>query len=134
MPLVTTVVPGNSADDPLYIPAIQAVQQTLEGHGRTYVGDCKMAAAATRAFVAAAGDYYLCPLSEKQLDRTQRRELLQGVRDGRQALQAVWRPGPHGEGEELVAEGFLVAVPLTEEVDNRTVRWTEHRWVVCSEA
>jgi transposase len=132
LPLVTTVVPGNTADDPLYIPAIQAVQQTLEGHQRTYVGDCKMAAAATRAFVASTNDYYLCPLSEKQLDRAQRRELLQAVWDGRQALQAVWRPGPDGEGEELVAEGFLVAVTLTEEVDNRTVTWTEHRWVVRS--
>jgi transposase len=134
MPLVTTVVPGNTADDPLYIPAIQAVQQALEGHQRTVVGDCKMAAAATRAYVAATDDYYLCPLSEKQLDREQRRELLQPVWAGRQALQAVWRPAPEGEAEELVAEGFLVAVKLTEEVDNRTLTWTEHRWVVRSAA
>jgi transposase len=134
LPLVTTVVPGNTADDPLYIPAIAAVQESLGGHGRTYVGDCKMAAAATRAFVAATDDYYLCPLSEKQLDREQRRELLQPVWDGRQALQAVWRPGPEGEDEELVAEGFLVTVKLTEEVAGRTVTWTEHRWVVRSAA
>jgi transposase len=134
MPLVTTVVPGNTADDPLYIPAIAAVQESLEGHGRTFVGDCKMAALATRAFVAATDDYYLCPLSEKQLDREERRALLQRVWDGRQALQAVWRPGPDGEDEELVAEGFLVAVTLTEEVDSRTVTWTEHRWVVRSAA
>jgi transposase len=134
MPLVTTIVPGNTADDPLYIPAIAAVQESLEGHGRTFVGDCKMAALETRAFVAATDDSYLCPLSEKQLDREQRRALLQRVWDGRQALQAVWRPGPDGEDEELVAEGFLVAVTLTEEVDNRTVTWTEHRWVVRSVA
>ena len=134
MPLVTTVVPGNTADDPLYIPAIQAVQQTLAGHGRTYVGDCKMAAVATRAYVAATKDYYLCPLSENQLSREQRRELLQPVWDGRQALQAVWRPGPDGEDEELVAEGFLATVKLTEEVDGRTVTWTERRWLVRSAA
>jgi transposase len=91
---------------------------------------------ATRAYAAATGDYYLCPLSENQLDREQRRALLQPVWDGRQALQAVWRPGPDGEDEEeeLVAEGFLVAVKLTEEVENRTVTWTEHRWVVRSVA
>jgi transposase len=132
MPLVTTVVPGNTADDPLYIPTIAAVQQALEGHGRTYVGDCKMAALATRAFVAAADDYYLCPLSESQLDREQRQALLQRVWDGRQDLHAVRRPGPEGEGEELVAEGFRVAVELAEVVDGRTVTWTEHRWVVRS--
>jgi hypothetical protein len=55
MPLATAVVPGNTADDPLYVPAIQAVQQALGPGGRTYVGDCKMAALATRAFVAAGG-------------------------------------------------------------------------------
>ena len=53
MPLATAVVPGNTADDPLYIPAIRSVQQAFGVGGRTYVGDCKMAALATRAFVAA---------------------------------------------------------------------------------
>src|SRR4051812_22689168 len=42
MPLVTAVVPGHSTDDPLYVPAIQAVQQSLGQGGRTHVGDCKM--------------------------------------------------------------------------------------------
>ena len=106
LPLATAVVPGNATDDPLYVPAIQAVQQSLGVGGRTYVGDCKMAALATRAFVAAGGDFYLCPLSENQLSRAERRELLQPVWDGTQALQPVWRPGPEGQPDELVAEGF----------------------------
>jgi transposase len=134
MPLVTLVVLGNTADDLLSIPAIAAVQASLGGRGRTHVGDCKMAALATRAFVAATDDYYLCPLSEKQLDREQRRELLQPVWAGRQALQAVWRPGPEGEDEELVAEGFLATVELAEAVDGRLVKWTEQRWLVRSVA
>src|SRR5437868_9075276 len=84
LPLTTAVVPGNSTDDPLYIPAIQAVQQSLGVGGRTYVGDVKMAALATRAFVAAGQDFYLCPLSEKQFSLAQRRELLQPVFAGTQ--------------------------------------------------
>jgi transposase len=47
LPLATAVVAGNVADDPLYVPAIQAVQQSLGVGGRTYVGDCKMAASAS---------------------------------------------------------------------------------------
>src|SRR5213592_322763 len=93
LPLATAVVPGNSTDDPLYIPAIQAVQQSFGTGGRTYVGDCKMAALATRAFVAAGEDFYLCPLSENQLSRAERRELLQPVFGGTQPLQRVYRPG-----------------------------------------
>src|SRR3982751_1068701 len=79
LPLATAVVPGNVTDDPLYVPAIRAVRQSLGVGGRTYVGDCKMAALATRAFVAAGEDFYLCPLSESQLSRAERHELLQPV-------------------------------------------------------
>src|SRR3954464_14168835 len=134
MPLATAVVPGNSTDDPLYIPAIQAVRQALGVGGRTYVGDCKMAALATRAFVAAGGDFYLCPLSENQLSRAQRRELLQAVWEGTQTLQPVCRPGPEGQPDELVAEGFSVDVALTATVGAEVVRWSERRWLVRSRA
>jgi transposase len=134
LPLATAVVPGNTTDDPLYVPAIQAVRQSLGVGGRTYVGDCKMAALATRAFVAAGGDYYLCPLSENQLSRSERRALLQAVWEGTQALQPVWRPGPPGQPEELVAEGFAVDVAVNATVDAQEVHWTEWRWLVRSRA
>src|SRR6266567_1801043 len=123
-PLATAVVPGNAADDPSYIPAIRSVQQSLGVGGRTYGGDGKMAALATRAFVAAGGDFYLCPLAENQLSRAARRELLQPVFDGTQALQPVWRPGPQGQSDELVAEGFAVDVEWTAQVGKEEVRWT----------
>ena len=132
MPLVTAVVPGNSTDDPLYIPVIQAVQQSLGQGGRTHVGDCKMAALATRAFVAAGGDFYLCPLSENQFSRAGRRELLQPVFAGTQALQQVWRPAGDGQPDELVAEGFGVDVELTAAVGDKEVSWAERRWLVRS--
>ena len=134
MPLATAVVPGNASDDPLYIPAIQAVRQSLGTGGRTYVGDCKMAALATRALVAAGGDFYLCPLPETQLSQAQRRALLQPVFDGTQALLRVSRPAAKGQGEELVAEGFVVDVTLTASVDDKAISWTERRWLVRSQA
>src|SRR3954462_10677827 len=132
LPLVTIAVPGNSADDPLYIPVIQAVQQSFGHGGRSYVGDCKMAALATRAFVAAGEDFYLCPLSESQISRAERRELLRPVWEGTQSLQPVWRPGAQGQPDELVAEGFCVDVELTALVGETEVRWTERRWLVRS--
>jgi transposase len=134
LPLVTVVVPGNTSDDPLYVPTIQAVRQSLGTGGRTYVGDCKMAALATRACVAAGDDFYLCPLSENQLSRAARRELLQPVWDGTQALQAVCRPGRPGQPDDVVAQGFAVEMALTATVDAQEVRWTERRWLVRSQA
>jgi hypothetical protein len=97
--------------------------------GRTYVGDCKMAALATRAFVAAGGDFYLCPLPETQLSQAQRRALLQPVFDGTQVLKRVLRPAAKGQGDQLVAEGFAVDVTLTATVDEKEISWTERRWL-----
>jgi transposase len=131
MPLATVVVPGNSTDDPLYIPIIQEVQKSFGGSGRTHVGDCKMAALATRAFVADGQDFYLCPLSENQLDRDERRALLQPVFAGTQPLQQVRRPGSEDD-DELVAEGFSVDVEQTGKVGEKEVHWTERRWFVRS--
>ena len=132
MPLATAVVPGNTADDPLYVPAILAVRQSFGAGGRTYIGDCKMGALATRAFVAAGGDSYLCPLAESQLSRAARRDLLHPVWEGTQTLGRVHRPGPEGRPDELVAEGFGVDVELTATVDGHEVRWAERRWLVRS--
>jgi transposase len=77
---------------------------------------------------------YLCPLAETQLSRAERRELWRPVWDGTQALQSVWRPGPKGQPDELVAEGFSVDVALTVQVAGEAARWTERRWLVRSQA
>ena len=52
LPLVTAVVAGNAADDPLYVPAVDRVLQIIEGLGLLFVGDCKMSALATRVYIA----------------------------------------------------------------------------------
>jgi hypothetical protein len=135
MPLTARVVAGDTADDPWYMPAIAEVQEALGGGGRTCVGDCKMAAWATRAFVAAGGDVYLCPLSENQLQRAARRELLQRVWTGEQVLGPLYRPGKAaGDAAGPVAEGFAVAVALWDTVAQKAVTWRERRWVVRSAA
>jgi transposase len=134
LPVTTFVVPGNCADDPLYVPEIRKVQQAFGTGGKTFVGDCKAAALATRAYLASTRDYYLCPLPETQVSAEQRRALLQPVWEGRQRLQKVYRPAAAGEAEELVAEGFSLDVSLQTEVAGRLLTWTERRWLVRSPA
>lgn len=65
IPMVTMVMSGNRADDGLYLPAIEAAQQTLPSTGMLYVGDSKMEALATRAGIVQSGNNYLVPLSQK---------------------------------------------------------------------
>ena len=84
--------------------------------------------------MAAGGDFYLCPLSQTQLSLARRHELLLPVWLGTQVLQEVSRPGPKGQPDELVAQGFCVDMELTAEVEQKEVRWTERRWLVRSQA
>jgi len=132
LPMTTLVVPGNSADDPLYIPEVKKVQHTFGKGGKTFVCDCKAAALGTRAYLASTQDYYLCPLAEKQLSKEQLRALLQPIWEGRQTLKSVYRPAQDGQTPELVAEGFSVDVPLQATIEERLVTWTERRWLVRS--
>jgi transposase len=132
MPVTTLVVPGNCADDPLYVPEIKKVQGAFGKGGKTFVMDCKGASLDTRAYLADSGDYYLCPLPQTQVDAEARRDLLQPVWQGKQRLEQVYAPAEEGEAPELVAEGFFFDVVLQGEVDGRLITWTERRWMLRS--
>jgi transposase len=129
LPLATQVVAGQVADDPLYIPAIKQVSQSLQEHGMLYVGDCKMAALSTRAYVQAQGDYYLCPLANTQLPDQELDAYLQPVWSGERPLVAVYRAT--GE-DELLASGYEQTVVLSGAVEGQALTWTERRQIVRS--
>jgi transposase len=135
MPVVTTVVAGNTADDPLYVPAIAQVQRSLHGSGRLFVGDCKMAAVETRGYVAGSGDFYLCPLSAVQISAEELQSSLQPVWDGKRAVTVVHRPAATEADEpEEVARGFEDTMTQTATIAGQEVSWTERRLVVGSTA
>jgi transposase len=131
MPLATDVVSGERADDPLYVPCLKRVQQSLGRCGLLFVGDCKMAAHDTRAFIALAGDYYLCPLPQVQLGEGELDEALERVWSGEQALTSVFREQERGE-PELIAQGYEREVPMSVEGEGKPQEWTERRLVVRS--
>jgi len=131
LPLATTVLPGQRADDPLYIPAITQVREGLGRQGLLYIGDCKMGALETRAFTQAGGDYYLCPLSDTQLPPEALEEYLAPLWCGEQELTPIHRERENGE-RERIAEGYERLELLTAEVDGQTVIWTERRVVLRS--
>jgi transposase len=63
-PAALQLVAGQHADDGLYIPILEQTFRYLQRKGLLVVGDCKMSATAIRAYIQAAGDYYLAPLSQ----------------------------------------------------------------------
>jgi len=130
MPVATQVLPGNSADDPLYIPAISRVREGIGRSGLLYVGDSKMASLQTRAFIHAGGDFYLCPLPAVQLPDDVLEAYLEPVFSGEQTLTEIYR---QKDGmEEKIAEGYERIEQMTAVVDGRMVTWRERRLVIRS--
>src|SRR5215510_5415690 len=115
MPLATDVVAGERADDPLYIPAMTRVQASVGRHGLLYVGDCKMASRETRARIATAGDFYLGPLPQGQLEEGEFDAALEAVRNREHVHNSVVREGPQGQ-PEVIAEGYEYPVAMSQQV------------------
>jgi len=133
MPLTTTVVSGECADDPLYVPEMRKVRACLGRCGVLYVGDCKMAALATRAHVAAHRDHYLCPLPAVQMPEAALQALLEPVWAGVQPLSPVYRPSEREAGEpEHIADGFSYTVTLAADGEGGRIEWQEQRMAVRS--
>ena len=131
MPVATQVVSGNKADDPLYIPAIDAVRQGVGERGLLYIGDCKMMSFQTRRHLAAGGDDYLGPFSSVEVSAAALDGFLEAVWTGKQALKSVKRCGASGKLEKI-AEGFELQETLTAALDDREISWQERRLVIHS--
>lgn len=133
IPLTTTIVSGEKADDPLYIPEITKVQKIINALGVLFVGDCKMASIDTRAYVARSSDYYLCPLSAVQMPASTLAKLLIPVWSNQQKLVDVYRPKAEtGGDQDKIAEGFSYTATLQAENDGGIFEWDEQRLVVRS--
>ncbi len=107
MPLATDVLSGERADDGLYIPIMERLRTGLKTTGLLFVGDCKMSALETRAYLARHQDFYLSPLpltgaTAEAMDAW----ITEGVTQGeRGALARIVRPNDRGH-QVLVAEGY----------------------------
>jgi transposase len=110
MPLATDVLSGERADDGLYLPIIERMRHGLHKTGLLFVGDCKMSALETRAYLARHQDWYLSPLpltgaTAEAMDTW----IAAGVTQREVgALAQIWRTTDRGH-EVLVAEGYEVA-------------------------
>ena len=133
IPLTTTIVSGNTADDPLYIPEIKKVQASLQRRGVLYVGDCKMSALPTRAYIATHQDHYLSPLSAVQMPADKLEALLEPVWAKTLGLTPVYRPiESDTDKTEQIALGFVNTVAQSCEYEGEQVEWQEQQLIVHS--
>lgn len=131
LPITNTVVDGSRADDGLYVPEIKKVQKVVDRHGLLYIGDCKMAALSTRAYLVQSGDFYCMPLSAVQLNAESRAELLKPVWEGKRQLESIERSNEQGE-KEVIAQGFCLQRIQEISTEEQSFCWQERLLVVRS--
>ncbi len=132
LPLVTAVVAGNAADDPLYEPAVDRVLQIIDGLGLLFVGDCKMSALATRAHIAHLNHHYLCPLTLTGETGQDLPQWIAAAGTPDHPLEAVYIADDAGE-RRLLAEGYAFERTVTAALADGEHTWTERVLVVRSE-
>ena len=133
LPLVTQVVAGNTADDPLYVPAVDRVLQIIAGIGLLFVADCKMSALSIRAHIQQFKQYYLCPLAQSGKTGAELLAWIQAANSGQYELKTIEVENDPGE-RKLLAEGYEFERPVKAETNGKVLEWSERVLVVRSES
>ena len=138
LPLAVDVVPGDRADDPLYVPSYQRIKAVVSGQGLLVVGDSKMSALKSRAVIVANQDDYLTPLAYLKDEPELLDELLRGWWGREAELELIFlsedipADGSDPDPKLAIARGFEVSRSRTAVVAGESVTWTERLLVVCS--
>jgi transposase len=112
IPLVTSPLPGNQADAPLYWPTWQRMER-ISGHPQwLFVGDSKLPSAETLARIQRAGGWFLAPLP---LKGHVPQEVAQWLKQAPRCPTPLYLPEAKGKWR-VVGHGFTV---------ERRVSWTD---------
>ena len=131
LPISTTVVPGNRADDKLYIPAIERAMSCIKKSGVLFVGDSKMSSIETRSFLHRNKQHYLTPLANIGETPKYLREWVLETVENPQILQEI----PVKTDKEGVSErcqGYSLERVAIDNSKNPPQCWNELVFVVYS--
>ena len=138
LPLVVDVVPGDRADDPLYLPCYRRVKQVLPESGMLVDGDSKMSALKTRATIVAGDDFYLTPLAHLKDEPGLLEGLLAGWIDREDEMELIFLPedlpedGQAPDPALALARGFEVTRTRKAKIAGQFGQWQERLLVIRS--
>lgn len=137
LPLVSQVVAGSTADDPLYRPAVDRVLQIIDGVELLFVGDSKMSALDTRAHIQRLSQRYLCPLALTGKTADEMSQWIEAANRGEYPLRPIYVEGERGNRKQL-AEGYgferQVSAGIMAQDHTEVLEWTEQVFLVRSES
>jgi transposase len=133
MPVATEVLPGEQADDGLYIPIIDRIVGILVHSELLFVGDCKMSAWATRVHIKALGHHYLTPLALVGDTAHEVQAWIGQALAQASSLTSIYAPEAQA-GDVPIAEGYELTRSCQAQVGDRSLEWDERVLVVRSRA
>lgn len=138
LPLAVDVVPGNVADDPLYVPIYHRVKEVVNRPGVLVVGDSKMSALGTRGEIVVGTDHYLTPLAWLKHEPELLDQLLQAWQEQGAEATHIFLPedmpadGSDPDPKLAIAYGFEVSRSQESVVNKQAVIWAERLLVIRS--
>ncbi len=126
VPLCSLTIAGNQADDGLYLPVIEELDETLSIKHQLFVGDSKMGSIDNRAGIHHLNHYYLTPLSKVQCSLTQIEKYLSAQPEKLQILETKDKD----KNKIVKAKAFEVAESVSNTEGSLT--WEERRIIVYS--
>jgi transposase len=136
--LVVDVLPGNQADDPLYVPSYLRAKKIIKRTGVLVVGDSKMSAQATRATIVEGQDHYLTPLADLKDEPGLLTGLLRPWQGREGEATRIFLPedipadGSEPDPKQALAYGFEMTRPRRATIEGRTIIWEERLLVIRS--
>lgn len=133
VPLLSATLPGNGADDPIYVPMWERMAQTIGHKDFVFIADCKASARSTRAQIDQQGGVYCVPLA---LTGKMNQLLAQWVLDPPAVIEDIYLPS-QDLSEDPIGEGFELQLGQRWRYDPKeeaTYNWMERQLVVRSHA
>jgi transposase len=127
IPLVTHTLSGNTADDPLYVPAWQELCAVIGHREFLFIADCKAAALDTRAVIDQGGGFYLFPLPKTGDTPALLRQWVLEPPVPPQEINLPEIVDEHGQPRPL-GEGFVLERSMSVGSESRH-QWQE-RWLI----
>lgn len=131
LPIATQVVSGEQADDGLYIPAMEQIHRQLGTPHLLFVGDCKLSALSTRAWIAQQDHYYLSPLAATGKTPELLQSWIETALSGEVELTTVEIASDERETMRQV-QGYEVQRDLAAGVGQQNAAWQERVFVLHS--
>jgi transposase len=128
------IVPGNVADDVLYLPLIERIRSYVGGSGLLYMGDKKMSALETRADIAKHQDYYLTLLPRTGDNPELIDTWIEEALAGKHPLKPFYQRDKKTKQPVLFAQGGELVRTCKAKVGNEQVVWKERVQLVRTEA